>query len=475
MKYLNDMEVEKSERDEEDLDAGEKLALMQSYVAKHPFNGDDRHSQLSFPQGSLISAKVGQSRAWWWGIYNGKEGWFPPTYVTQAPDKHSIPGASRKRDQEVLNAEDSKKSTLEKEEQENKMLLQGDDDFHEAHEEDDSISEAVQQQRSSNVPGLQQESDFSCGIHEFFFHMATRPNSSCVMSLGMIVLSWSVLFIQLFILFFVIFDTERECTSHDDCPFYERCAGYGWFGGGDTCALVLNAMDVNEARQTGTSCDRDEDCYSYGQDQFLFWGNEYYHDSVLRIATNVSYNCNNTNAVCTELWNFTEYELQKSEECWFIKQNKDLDVSSKYAVVFIFIFVLSFVVDDMDQNARTVRASKYRLELLRTASQRSVHEEHEESRQLVDEGNQKSIPQRSSACTCRNLFLSFNVWAVYYTRGYLLPALTCTATISIIFSGQINVQGVILNGLAITLVGGKIACHWNNVLVCACSANLTCI
>jgi hypothetical protein len=51
------------------------------YVAKHPFQGDARQSQLSFPKGATINAKANQTGAWWWGSYNGKEGWFPPTYV----------------------------------------------------------------------------------------------------------------------------------------------------------------------------------------------------------------------------------------------------------------------------------------------------------------------------------------------------------------------------------------------------------
>jgi hypothetical protein len=60
---------------------------MQRYVAKHPFQGDIRQAQLSFPQGAMITAKVGQTGAWWWGMCNGKEGWFPPTYVQQAPQQ----------------------------------------------------------------------------------------------------------------------------------------------------------------------------------------------------------------------------------------------------------------------------------------------------------------------------------------------------------------------------------------------------
>mmetsp|Transcript_8043 Transcript_8043/g.23771 ORF Transcript_8043/g.23771 Transcript_8043/m.23771 type:complete len:207 (-) Transcript_8043:350-970(-) len=55
--------------------------MPQMFLAKHPFQGDARQTQLSFPKGATINAKANQTGAWWWGAYNGKEGWFPPTYV----------------------------------------------------------------------------------------------------------------------------------------------------------------------------------------------------------------------------------------------------------------------------------------------------------------------------------------------------------------------------------------------------------
>jgi hypothetical protein len=52
-----------------------------NYVAKHPFQGDVRQSQLTFPKGATLVAKTGQDGSWWWGSFQGKEGWFPPAYV----------------------------------------------------------------------------------------------------------------------------------------------------------------------------------------------------------------------------------------------------------------------------------------------------------------------------------------------------------------------------------------------------------
>ena len=66
------------------------------FLAKHPFQGDARQSQLSFPKGATLNARANQTGAWWWGSYNGKEGWFPPTYVqTMAPQSMSSPVASQ--------------------------------------------------------------------------------------------------------------------------------------------------------------------------------------------------------------------------------------------------------------------------------------------------------------------------------------------------------------------------------------------
>jgi SH3 domain len=54
------------------------------YVAKHAFQGNVAQSQLSFPAGAIIIARPNQDGAWWWGSCNGREGWFPPTYVGPA-------------------------------------------------------------------------------------------------------------------------------------------------------------------------------------------------------------------------------------------------------------------------------------------------------------------------------------------------------------------------------------------------------
>jgi len=64
------------------------MAPTVSFIAKHAFAGDVRQAQISFPQGAILTAKAGQEgNAWWWGSYSGREGWFPPAYVTAAPQQ----------------------------------------------------------------------------------------------------------------------------------------------------------------------------------------------------------------------------------------------------------------------------------------------------------------------------------------------------------------------------------------------------
>ena len=58
--------------------------MTSNYLAKYPFNGNAAQAQLSFPAGATIVARDGQEgKPWYWGNYMGKDGWFPPTYVTK--------------------------------------------------------------------------------------------------------------------------------------------------------------------------------------------------------------------------------------------------------------------------------------------------------------------------------------------------------------------------------------------------------
>lgn len=58
--------------------------MTSTYVAQYPFNGNPAQAQLSFPAGATLVARDGQEgKPWYWGNYMGKDGWFPPTYVSK--------------------------------------------------------------------------------------------------------------------------------------------------------------------------------------------------------------------------------------------------------------------------------------------------------------------------------------------------------------------------------------------------------
>lgn len=62
------------------------------YVAKYAFNGNAAQGQLSFPVGAQIVARDGQDgKPWYWGNYMGRDGWFPPTYVSKVGPATAAP------------------------------------------------------------------------------------------------------------------------------------------------------------------------------------------------------------------------------------------------------------------------------------------------------------------------------------------------------------------------------------------------
>ena len=53
----------------------------QVYKATYPFQGSSDLNQLSFPSEAMIHV-LHQQPEWWFGLYEGKKGWFPHNYVT---------------------------------------------------------------------------------------------------------------------------------------------------------------------------------------------------------------------------------------------------------------------------------------------------------------------------------------------------------------------------------------------------------
>jgi hypothetical protein len=54
------------------------------YIAKYAFTGQKTESKLSFIKESRIVAAPNKTGEWWWGTCDGRDGLFPPTFVTLA-------------------------------------------------------------------------------------------------------------------------------------------------------------------------------------------------------------------------------------------------------------------------------------------------------------------------------------------------------------------------------------------------------
>jgi Na+-transporting methylmalonyl-CoA/oxaloacetate decarboxylase gamma subunit len=86
---------------------------------------------------------------------------------------------------------------------------------------------------------------------------------------------------------------------------------------------------------------------------------------------------------------------------YYVTENGTLEDARKFTVVFIFVYILSFVVEDMDQNARTNRASKYRMEAMKT---KLKHEQ--ETKQQIQNPNTETFVPCSCAYHCTPAFHS---------------------------------------------------------------------
>lgn len=125
------------------------------YLAKHPFQGDVRQSQLSFAKGAVIIAKPNQTGAWWWGSYNGKEGWFPPAYVTQDQQQPAAAfGGQPQQQQQVSMQQRMQQASFAPAKQQARPAMQQQAFGHTA--QSPSAFGQMQQQQQSNF-GVQQD------------------------------------------------------------------------------------------------------------------------------------------------------------------------------------------------------------------------------------------------------------------------------------------------------------------------------
>ena len=68
------------------------LLQTDQYIAKFDFNGST-DIELHFKKGSLISVVEKSDGGWWKGVFEGRVGWFPDTYIRPVPVEERGPAA----------------------------------------------------------------------------------------------------------------------------------------------------------------------------------------------------------------------------------------------------------------------------------------------------------------------------------------------------------------------------------------------
>ena len=165
----------------------------------------------------------------------------------------------------------------------------------------------------------------------------------------------------------------------------------------------------------GNACEEDSDCKE-GQACLKFDNGQLYCAEY----------CND-NGQCIDAYdNGNNVTFRDQGHCPFLEQNIPSTASS-IVVCLILIYVASSLLHDMDQNVQETRAAMYRL----------------------GEWNAPGGRQK-----CWKLVVIFVVKAIYYTRAYWLPGFTCAALIAILYAEDTNPSTIILNGLAIIMIGG---------------------
>jgi hypothetical protein len=79
------------------------LSMLPSLIvctAQHAYTGVLHENQLSFPAGALIITPAGQEPGWWWGSFQGQQGYFPSYYVSvetiRPPEAEETPRISNR-------------------------------------------------------------------------------------------------------------------------------------------------------------------------------------------------------------------------------------------------------------------------------------------------------------------------------------------------------------------------------------------
>jgi len=131
--------------------------------------------------------------------------------------------------------------------------------------------------------------------------------------------------------------------------------------------------------------------------------------------------CDSEYGLCIDVvWN------ANNEMCPFLSDRSPLPFSSLFAAAFIYIYIIHEATKDLDQNARLEEAAEHR------------HKTNKAKHHFLV-----------------RWWIAFNIWGIYYIRGYLLPSLTFGALLAIFYSEEdgFMIAKVVLNGIAIVLIG----------------------
>ncbi len=166
--------------------------MTSTYVAKYPFNGNAAQAQLSFPAGAHIVARNGQEgKPWYWGNYMGKDGWFPPTYVTKvtapAAPTPTMASASQSMQQQMAGASFTSSVQQKQTTTRSGFVGQNQGGFGGGMQQQQQQQQTQQQQAVMSGFGITDTSGlggFKTGADDPFAALASGPASSAAPSLG---------------------------------------------------------------------------------------------------------------------------------------------------------------------------------------------------------------------------------------------------------------------------------------------------
>jgi len=217
-------------------------------------------------------------------------------------------------------------------------------------------------QNCRSLPGfsaLHNAAKMEGGIHAWILYKITESSCSSINRIVLPLMSWLVILFQVLVLTGLGYESDTpRCRNDDDCEYRQQ-----------QCSNVVDITDSS----------------------FNFCG-------------------------ATE-----EKSVIATEDCPFLV-NIVMKLPSKIVMIFVFVYVLSAVLLDIEQNHESTQAAWYRIQ---------------ENDRTKDK------------------WVAFNVWGISFARTYFLPFLTFWATVLILYLElDFDVSTVLMNGVAMMMIGG---------------------